>query len=133
MIIVGLNVTALIVVFAGFAFVNARRLGWTLGWIYVVMVAGTLIINWACLLRWNPELIRWRMRFGKFTKTWDMLWAVLFALAMIAIFVVAVEEARDGVSREPGKTWLMGLAIFGSFGMKCSALNYVRLEHLCRK
>ena len=33
-VIVGLAVTALAVVFAGFIFVNARRLGWTLGWIY---------------------------------------------------------------------------------------------------
>ena len=111
-VFVGLTIAAMVVVFAGFIFVNARRLGWTLGWIYVGMVVATLTINLACLLRWNPELIRRRMRFGKFTKTWDMLWAVLFALAMIAIFVVAVEEARDGVSHEPGATWLLGLAIF---------------------
>ena len=111
-VFVGLIIAAMVVVFAGFIFVNARRLGWTLGWIYVGMVVATLTINLACMLRWNPELIRRRMRFGKFTKTWDMLWAVLFALAMIAIFVVAVEEARDGVSREPGATWLLGLAIF---------------------
>jgi len=111
-VLVGLTVTGLVVVFAGFIFVNARRLGWTLGWIYVGMVAATLTINLACLLRWNPELIRRRMRFGKFTKAWDMVWAVLFALAMIAIYVVAVEEGRAGVSRDPGAAWLLGLAIF---------------------
>lgn len=111
-VLVGLTVTALVVVFAGFIFVNARRLGWTLGWIYVGMVAAALTINLACLLRWNPELIRRRMRFGKFTKAWDMVWAVLFALAMIAIYVVAVENARNGVSREPGVAWLLGLAIY---------------------
>jgi len=111
-VLVGLIVTALVVVFAGFIFVNARRLGWTPGWIYVGMVAATLTINLACLLRWNPELIRRRMRLGKVTKAWDMVWAVLFAIAMIAIFVVAVEEARNGVSRGPGASWLLGLAIF---------------------
>jgi protein-S-isoprenylcysteine O-methyltransferase Ste14 len=111
-VLVGLTVTALVVVFAGFIFVNARRLGWTLGWIYIGMVAATLTINLACLLRWNPELIRRRMRFGKFTKAWDMVWAVLFALAVIAIYVIAVEEPGDGVTREPGAAWLLGLAIF---------------------
>jgi protein-S-isoprenylcysteine O-methyltransferase Ste14 len=111
-VLVGLTVTALVVVSAGFIFVNARRLGWTLGWVYVGMVAAALTINLACLLRWNPELIRRRMRFGKFTKAWDMVWAVLFALAMIAIYIVAVEEGRAGVSREPGAAWLLGLAIF---------------------
>ncbi len=53
---VGLIIAAIAVSFAGFVYVNARRLGWTLGWIYVVIVVATLTINLACLLRWNPEL-----------------------------------------------------------------------------
>ena len=110
-VIVGLTVATMVVV-AGLVFVLARRLGWTLGWIYVGIVVATLTINLACLLRWNPELIRRRMRLGKFTKTWDKVWAVLFALVMIAIYVVAVIEARDGVSSAPGAAWLLGLAIF---------------------
>lgn len=109
---VGLTVTAMAVAFAGVIFVNARRLGWTLGWIYTGMVAVALAINLACLLRWNPELIRRRMRFGQFTKSWDMVWAVLFTIAVIAIYVVAVAETRDGVAREPGAAWLLGLAVF---------------------
>ena len=76
------------------------------------MVAATLMANLMCLLRWNPELIRRRMRFGKFAKAWDMVWAVLFALAVIAIYVVAVEETRNGVSHEPRAAWLLGLAIY---------------------
>ncbi len=111
-VLVGLTVTALVVAFAGFILVNARRLGWTLGWIYVGMAAATLIINLACLARWNPELIRRRARFNKFTKNWDMVWAVLFAIAIIAIYVVAIMEARGGVPREPGAGWLLGLAVF---------------------
>ena len=34
-VIIGLTVAVLVVVFAGFVYMNARRLGWTLGWIYV--------------------------------------------------------------------------------------------------
>ena len=111
-VIIGLIVAALVVFFAGFVFMNASRLGWTLGWIYVGIVAATLAINLVCLRLWNPELIRRRMRFGKFTKTWDKVWAVLFGLVMIAIYVVAVIEARDGVSSALGAAWLLGLAIF---------------------
>ena len=110
-VIVGLTVAAIVVV-AGFVFVNAPRLGWTLGWIYVGIVVATLTINLACLLRWNPELIQRRMRVSKFSKTWDKVWAVLFGVAMIAIYVVAVMEARDRVSSAPGAAWLLGLAIF---------------------
>ena len=39
-VLAGLSITTLVVFFAGFIFVNARRLGWTLGWIYVGMVRG---------------------------------------------------------------------------------------------
>jgi threonine/homoserine/homoserine lactone efflux protein len=95
-VIIGLTVAALVVVFAGFVFMNASRLGWTLGWIYVGMVAATLAISLVCLRLWNPELIRRRMRVSKFSKTWDKVWAVLFGVAMIAIYVVAVIEARRG-------------------------------------
>lgn len=111
-IIIGLIVAAMVVFFAGFVFMNANRLGWSLGWIYVGIVAATLAINLICLGLWNPELIRRRLRFGKFTKHWDALWTVLFAFAMIAIFVVAIMESREGVSRGPGASWLLGLAIF---------------------
>jgi protein-S-isoprenylcysteine O-methyltransferase Ste14 len=111
-VFVGLIIAAMIALFGGFVYVNASRLGWTLGWIYVGIVVVTLTINLACLLRWNPELIRRRMRVSKFTKTWDKVWAVLFGLAMITIYVVAVMEARDRVLSAPGAAWLLGLVIF---------------------
>lgn len=111
-VIIGLTVAALVVVFAGFVFMNASRLGWTPSWIYVGIVAATLAINLICLRLWNPELIRRRMRVSKFSKTWDKVWAVLFGVAMIAIYVVAVIEARDRIPSAPGAAWLLGLAIF---------------------
>jgi protein-S-isoprenylcysteine O-methyltransferase Ste14 len=110
-VIVGLAVESMVVV-AGLVFVLARRLGWTLGWIYVGIIVATLTINMMCLLRWNPDLIRRRMRVSKFSKTWDKMWALLFGVAMVAIYVVAVMEARDRVSSVPGAAWLLGLAIF---------------------
>ena len=111
-VIVGLPVAAIVIVFAGFVFMHASRLGWTLGWIYVGIVGVTLAINLVCLRLWNPELIRRRMRVSKFSKTWDKVWAVMFGVAMIAIYVVAVMEARDRVPSAPGAVWLLGLAIF---------------------
>ena len=110
-VLVGLAIAVMVVV-AGLVFVLARRLGWTLGWIYVGIIVATLTINMVCLLRWNSELIRQRMRVSKFTKTWDRGWAFLFGLAVIAIYVAAVMEARDRISSAPGTAWLLGLAIF---------------------
>lgn len=111
-VLVGLTVAVMVAVFARFVLVHAHRLGWTPGWIYVGMVAATIAVNLVCLRLWNPELIGRRAGFAKFTKNWDILWAVLFGLAMIAIFVVAVEQTRDLVARAPGAAWLLGFAIF---------------------
>ena len=111
-VVVGLTVAAIVVVFAGVVFTNAVQLGWTLGWIYVGIVAATFAINLVCLRLWNPELIRRRMRVSKFSKTWDKVWAVMFGLAVIAIYVAAVMEARYRISSAPGTAWLLGLAIF---------------------
>jgi protein-S-isoprenylcysteine O-methyltransferase Ste14 len=109
---VGLAVAAMGLILATLVLVPARRLDWTLGWVYVGIVVVTVIINWLCLRRWNPELIARRMRFGEWTKTWDKVWAVLYTPVMVAVYVVAGVEARDGVSSLPGALWLLGLAIF---------------------
>ncbi len=111
-VVVGLTVAAIVIVFARVVFTNAVQLGWTLGWIYVGIVAATFAINLVCLRLWNPELIRRRMRVSKFSKTWDKVWAVMFGLAVIAIYVAAVMEVRDRISSAPGTAWLLGLAIF---------------------
>jgi len=72
------------VVLCGLVFVLALRLDWTLGWIYV----GILAANW------------------------DKVWLGLFAPVAIAVYVVALLKARDAVSNAPGAAWLLGLAIF---------------------
>ena len=110
--LVGLAIAAMMLVFAVLLFAPAGRLDWTLGWVYLGIVAVNVTTSWACLRRWNPELIERRMRFGKGTKTWDKIWAVLFALVMIAVYVVAGLEVREGVSNPAGAVWLLGLAIF---------------------
>jgi protein-S-isoprenylcysteine O-methyltransferase Ste14 len=109
--VVGLAVVTVVVVLAGLLFVLARRLDWTFGWIYVGIAVATLAINLACLLRWNPELVRRRARLGKGTKIWDGVWLALFGPVMISLYLVAVPEARD-VWGPPGAAWLVGLAIF---------------------
>lgn len=108
----GLGSVAMVLVFSVLVFLPAGRLDWTLGWIYMGLVALNVIITWGCLLRWNPVLIERRMRFAKGTKTWDKVWAVLYAPVFIAVYVVAGIEVREGVSSLPWITWLLGLGIF---------------------
>lgn len=107
-----LAVAAGAIALAGLVFVLAHQLDWTVGWIYVGLVAVGGAVNAVCLLRWNPELIRRRMWPGRGTKTWDIVWSLLFAPAMIAVFVIPVLEARSGTPSAPGAAWLLGLALF---------------------
>jgi len=99
-------------VFAAVLLWPAGRLDWTQGWIFVGLMVAFMGIGWACLQRWNPELIEARMRIGKNTKTWDKVWLALFSPTMLAIHVVAGLEARDGNGSLPAWTWWPGLAVF---------------------
>jgi protein-S-isoprenylcysteine O-methyltransferase Ste14 len=99
-------------IFAAMLFIPAGRLNWTLGWIYLGIVITFVIINWVCLSRWNPELIRRRMRYGRGTKQWDKVWTLLFAPVLIAVYVVAGLEVRWDAGGLPMSLWPVGLAIF---------------------
>jgi len=103
-----------ILVLSALGFVLAGSLEWSRIGFYVAMMVVALFINLVCLLFWNPDLIERRMIPGVGTKAWDIaLLLVLFAPAMIAMFVIAVRET-DGVSGEPAAAWLVGLPMFVS-------------------
>jgi protein-S-isoprenylcysteine O-methyltransferase Ste14 len=109
--LVALAVLAMVLVFAALLFVPAGRLDWTPGWIYVGLLLVYVLASWACLQRWNPELIERRMQFGEGTKTWDKVWGVAFAPVMSSVYVVAGLEAREPHTVS-GAAWGLGLAIF---------------------
>ena len=111
-VLVFLIITTLVIIFAVFVLLRAHQLGWTVGGIYVGIVATAFTFNLVCLGKWNPELIERRFSTGKGTKTWDRVWLVLFLIAMTIIFVAVNIEAKDGVSSAPGAAWLLGYAIF---------------------
>lgn len=98
--------------FAALLFLPAGRLDWVAGWLYLVIITINMAINYACLRRWNPELIRHRMRFGKGTKTWDLIWMILFTPVFLAIYVVGgLDAGRFQWSDAPLWLWPTGLAL----------------------
>lgn len=103
--------TAVAVVLAVLVLVLTRRMGWSLGWVYVWLCVVALIINLFCMLRWNPVLIGRRMGFTKGTKSWDLVWLVLWTPVLIAVYAVAITES-GWVSMTPDGAWLLGLMMF---------------------
>jgi protein-S-isoprenylcysteine O-methyltransferase Ste14 len=94
-------------------FIPAGRLDWVAGWLYFGIVVINVAINYVCLRRWNPELIERRIRLGDGTKTWDKVWAGLYAPVFLSIYAVAgLDTARYGWSAMSSGWWPVGLALF---------------------
>lgn len=91
----------------------AGRIDWVRGWLYVVLVAITLVVDQVYLDRVNPGLIERRMRWGRGTKTWDKVWAAVFAPLFLGMLVLAALDAvRYQWSSMSGWLWPIGLALF---------------------
>jgi protein-S-isoprenylcysteine O-methyltransferase Ste14 len=110
--LIALAVVGMALVVGSLLFVPAGRLDWMLGWVYMLVLLVYVGGAWACLARWNPELVEARMHFGPGTKTWDKVWAVLYAPVMVAVYVVAGLEVRSGAPAPLDLVWLGGLALF---------------------
>lgn len=111
-VFVFLAIVAMAPVFAALLFLPAGRFDWPSAWAYIGIMIAFVMVNWACLLRWNPELIERRMRVGAGTKTWDKIWAVAFTPVLSAVYIVAGLDARDGTASLPAVLWPLGLAVF---------------------
>ena len=102
---------AMAVVLAVLVFALTHMMGWSLGWVYVGLYAAAVIINLFCLLRWNPVLIGRRMGFAKGTKSWDLVWFVMWTPLVITLYALAITES-GWVSMTPDGAWLLGLMMF---------------------
>jgi protein-S-isoprenylcysteine O-methyltransferase Ste14 len=99
--------------FAALIFWPAGTIDWLQGWLYFALLSTSASITFVYLRRVNPDVIKHRLQFKKGTKPWDKLWAVFFAPAFIAIYVVAGFDAvRYQWSTMPLWLWLPGLAIW---------------------
>ena len=99
--------------FAALIFWPAGTIDWLQGWLYFGLFSTSASLTLVYLRRVNPEVIKHRLQFKKGTKRWDKLWAVFFAPAFIAIYVVAGFDAvRYQWSTMPWWLWLAGLAVW---------------------
>ncbi len=99
--------------FAALIFWPAGTIDWLQGWLYLALLSTSASVTFVYLRRVNPDVIKHRLQFKEGTKPWDKLWAVFFAPAFIAIYVVAGFDAvRYQWSTMPWWLWLAGLAVW---------------------
>ncbi len=108
-------VAAAVAIFAVVIFWPAGRLDWLAGWIYVGVVALYFLVSLVYLERVNPEVIEARMRMGKGTERWDIVWGIIFGPILLAIYVVAgLDAIRFEWSAMSPLLWPLGLILFVS-------------------
>ncbi len=99
--------------FAAIIFWPAGTIDWLAGWLYFGIVATSLLINYLYLRRVNPEVIEHRLRLGKGTKRWDIVWSLCFTPLFMAIYIIAGFDAvRFEWSTMPLWLWPLGLALW---------------------
>ena len=91
----------------------AGTLHWPAGWAYLGFITAYYCISVAYLTRVNPEVIVHRMHFGAGTKSWDIVWLIVFTPLFTAVYVVAgLDAVRYEWSVMPSWLWPLGLALF---------------------
>jgi protein-S-isoprenylcysteine O-methyltransferase Ste14 len=102
-------------------FLAAGTLRWSFGWLYVGVTGIGLVGHRLFVASRSPDVVRRRSEIGPGTRTWDIVWLVVFWPLMMFIPVVAgVATVRLG--EQPMSSWVAipGVAMFAS-GMIVSA------------
>ena len=106
-------------------FLAAGTLRWKFGWLYVGVTGIGLVGHHLFVASRNPEMTRRRSGIGPGTRTWDIVWLVVFWPFMMSIPVVAgVATVRLGQQLMPAWVAIPGVAMFAS-GMIVSAASMV--------
>jgi protein-S-isoprenylcysteine O-methyltransferase Ste14 len=113
------RIAAWLTVFGTLLFAAAGRWDWTRGWIYVGLAAASLLVNLACVLVWNPELLRARFEERPDLQPFDRLFVRLYIpAALCALVVASVDAGRYGASAPPALAAAAGVLLHaGGIGL----------------
>jgi hypothetical protein len=94
-------------------FTIAGRWDWLAGWSYLAVLYAGNISTHIYLWFKNPDVLRWRARYGKGTKNWDKVCLAAFGVTFLLILVVAaLDSGRYHWAPMPATLWSLGAALF---------------------
>jgi protein-S-isoprenylcysteine O-methyltransferase Ste14 len=97
----------------GFLFGCAGRLDWERGWIFMITIFACVGINFAILLKTNPEVIEERSHLNRGAKKWDIVITSVATIFILATLAVAGFDERYGWCGSVGSGWLcLGVMLF---------------------
>jgi protein-S-isoprenylcysteine O-methyltransferase Ste14 len=97
----------------GLLFGCAGRLDWKSGWLFMITMITCVGINFAILLKTNPEVIEERSHLNRGAKKWDIVMTSVAAIFILATLAVAGFDQRYGWCRWTGPGWhFAGILVF---------------------
>ncbi|MGB7293854.1 MAG: isoprenylcysteine carboxylmethyltransferase family protein [Thermodesulfobacteriota bacterium] len=97
----------------GLLFGCAGRLDWGSGWVFMITMIACVAINFAILLRTNPEVIEERSHLNRGAKKWDIVITSVATIFILATLAVAGLDQRYGWSGSVSSGWhYAGIMLF---------------------
>jgi protein-S-isoprenylcysteine O-methyltransferase Ste14 len=97
----------------GLLFGCAGRLDWESGWVFMITMIACVGLNFAILLKTNPEVIEERLRLNRGAKKWDIVLISVATIFILATLAVAGFDQRYGWGGSVGPGWhYAGIMLF---------------------
>ncbi len=107
----GVQVFAILIIYAVLLFAAAGRLGWLAAWAYLAVYLITVLVNMSIIITRNPDFAAERGRTKQDAKGWDQKVTSIAGVFMIAGLVVPGLDVRFGWSPQFGtEVQIAGLA-----------------------
>jgi protein-S-isoprenylcysteine O-methyltransferase Ste14 len=102
------------VAWAVLPFVAAGTVRWLAGWVYFCTLLVAVALHRAYVRIKSPELFQRRRQSGAGTKTWDLVWNLLFWPLMAATPAIAGLAVRKGEAPMPAGVWPVGAMLLAT-------------------
>jgi protein-S-isoprenylcysteine O-methyltransferase Ste14 len=97
----------------GLLFGCAGRLDWESGWVFMTTMIACVCLNFAILLKTNPEVIEERSHLNRGAKKWDIVITSVATIFILATLAVAGFDQRYGWSGSVDPGWhYAGIMLF---------------------
>jgi protein-S-isoprenylcysteine O-methyltransferase Ste14 len=94
-------------------FISAGRIDLPRAWVFFSLYFISLLLNTVIFLKFNPEIIRARSEIRGEMKWWDKMFAVLYTVFILTMFIICgLDVGRFNISSTGVESFAIGIIIF---------------------
>lgn len=107
-----ITVLGTLFLYGAILFFSAGRLNWLEAWIFLGIYLAGITTNGLWSLRHNPEMLNERGRMGENIKSWDKVIGLFYMIFLLATYILAGLDTRNGWSMAPLWIKILGGIVF---------------------